>query len=131
MRRLVTSLLLACAVVFPALRCPAPVPTIPLLDWSGPTNSLALTNAYFLYTTSTDCAVTNFTGTMANRGQWATLMVSNSAGSAKTVRVTASGARFIGGATTNAQSVGAGKCHVISIIANGTGAKCVATAVEP
>lgn len=83
------------------------------------TNALALNNDYQLLSIGTDCSITNFTGGVANQVRWSTLIVSNSAASGITMRITAAG-RAQGLQTTNGISIPAGKTAFISALILGT-----------
>lgn len=87
-----------------------------LLTWAGPTNSLALTNTYSLYSAAENCSVTSIVGNAASLAYWHTLQVSNSSASGITLYLTATGLRAANSSATNALSIGAGKIGTVSFL---------------
>lgn len=87
--------------------------------WSGPTNSLILGTNYLNYIATGDCNITNVSGQDATLITWSTLTISNSTASSITARITASGVRLQGSATTASLPIAAGKEAMITIQCRG------------
>ena len=80
------------------------------LTFASATNTLALNNGYSTLSIGTDVAITNLSGVISGQDKWGTLVISNSAASAITARMTVgTTVRAQGSATTNALVIGAAK----------------------
>lgn len=91
----------------------------PTNAFSGPTNTVTLSNTYQLYEAAGDCAVTNVAGQGGAETRWQTLIISNSTAGAITLSITAP-ARAIGNDTTNSLSIAAGKVGFASFLSWGS-----------
>ncbi len=78
--------------------------------WVGATNQVTLNNGYQTYVTSTGYAFTNLIKTR----EWATIIVSNTAGTSVTGTVAIANLRLLGPSTTNSLVTPAGKVAVYS-----------------